>query len=103
MRCLVALVLSLGVACGDDGISTAPEANPLGTTENILPYPSSLYENADGSLDVPVGAFPDNVITKMPLDPTRLNSRRGWPATTTLLWSAKGGVDPTELAGPTEL
>jgi len=104
MRRLAALVVLLGlVACGDDGISTPPEANPLGTTENILPYPSSLYEKADGSLDVPVGAFPENVITKTPFDPTRLNKRRGWPATTTLLWTAKGGVDAAQLAGPGDL
>lgn len=94
------MLLVVVAACGDDAISVAPEANPLGSTDNILPYPSSLYENADGSLDVPVGAFPTNTITKMPLDVAPLAKRRGWPATTTPLWAAIGGVDPAGLAGP---
>lgn len=102
MRCIVAVLVVLA-ACGDDGVRVAPEANPLGTTDNILPYPSSLYEKADGSLDVPVGAFPDNVITKTPFDPAPLATRRGWPATTTMLWAAPGGVDPALLPGPGDM
>ena len=98
-----ACILLVVAACGDDAVSVAPEANPLGSTDNILPYPSSLYEKADGSLDVPVGAFPTNVITKVPFDPARLATRRGWPATTTILWAAPGGVDEALLAGPGDM
>lgn len=96
----VLCVLVVLAACGDDSISVAPEANPLGSTANILPYPSSLYEKDDGSLDVPVGAFPKNTVTMTDLDPTPLAKRRGWPATTTILWAAPGGVDPAGLVSP---
>src|SRR4051812_11612707 len=89
-------------ACGSDSLGVAPEANPLGSTENILPYPSSLYES-NGHLDVPVGAFPKNFITHVDFDSTRLAARRGWPATTTLLWAAPAGVDPAGLVGPDAL
>jgi hypothetical protein len=99
----VLCVLGLLVACGDDSLDVSPEANPLGSTANILPYPSSLYERADGSLDVPVGAFPQNSVTMVDFDPTPLANRRGWPATTTILWAAKGGVDPAGLADPSEI
>lgn len=102
MRRVVVLLLVL-VACGDDSTAVPAEANPLGTTSNIVPYPSSLYENADGSLDVPVGAFPANVITNTPFDPAPLAKRRGWPATTTILWAVQGGVDAATLAGPDQL
>src|SRR5512135_3642828 len=91
------------VACGSDSLGVKPEANPLGSTENILPYPSSLYEKVDGAgvrLDVPVGAFPANAVTHADYDPTRMSTRRGWPATTTLLWAAPKGVDPAGLVGP---
>ncbi|HEY5946002.1 MAG TPA: hypothetical protein VIV40_10955, partial [Kofleriaceae bacterium] len=95
MRAVFVAVLL--VACGDDAVDVRPEANPLGTTANILPYPSSLYEVADGDgvrLDVPVGAFPKNTITMQDLDPTPLAKRRGWPASTTILWAVTGGADP---------
>lgn len=96
MRCALVALLLL-VACGDDAISVPPEANPLGTTENILPFPSSLYEVVDGDgvrLDVPVGAFPTNSVTMEPFDPTPLARRRGWPASVTILWAVRGGADP---------
>jgi hypothetical protein len=96
-------VLVVLAACGDDAISVSPEANPLGSTNNILPYPSSLYEHPDGRLDVPAGAFPANKVTGASLDPAPLARRRGWPATTTLLWAAPSGVDPAGLVGPDEL
>jgi len=102
MRALSVLAVVVGLGgCGDDGITTPPESNPLGSTvaPTILPYPSSLYET-DGNLDVPVGAFPTNVIVKTPFDPTPLAKRRGWPATTTILWAVEGGVDPSTLSGP---
>jgi hypothetical protein len=102
MRRLVCLLVVLG-ACSDDAVSVAPEANPLGTTANILPYPSSLYEAADGTLDVPIGAFPRNTVTKQDFDPTPLARRRGWSATTTILWAAAGGVDPASLVDPSEM
>lgn len=99
MRCaLVALLLF--AACGDDAVSVPPEANPLGTTENILPFPSSLYEVADGAgvrLDVPVGAFPMNTVMMQAFDPVPLAKRRGWPASVTILWAAPGGADPAGL------
>jgi hypothetical protein len=42
-------------------------------------------------------------VTGAPLDPAPLARRRGWPATTTLLWAAPSGVDPAGLVGPDEL
>ncbi len=102
MRCVPA-VLVLLAACGDDALDVAPEANPLGFNANILPFPSSLYQRADGTLDVPVGAFPKNVVTDADFDPTPLAKRRGWPATTTMLWAAPSGVDPAGLVGPNDL
>ena len=92
--------LFLLVACGDNAPSGRPEANPLGTTDNILPFPSSLYERSDGDgvvLDVPVGALPTNTVTNTPFDPEPLARRHGWPASTTILWAVQGGVDPTGL------
>jgi hypothetical protein len=93
----VAVLLAAAGACGDDAIGIPAEANPLGTTANILPYPSSLYEVADGAgvrLDVPVGAFPTNTVTMQELDTAPLAKRRGWPASTTILWAVTGGADP---------
>jgi len=98
MRSAIALLIVC--ACGDDAVHGPAESNPLGSTVNILPYPSSLYERADGYLDVPVGAFPTNSETRVPFDPTPLAKRRGWPASTTILWAARGGVDPQTLVGP---
>jgi hypothetical protein len=95
MRSVVVAVLL--VACGDDAIDVPAEANPLGLSSNILPYPSSLYEISDGAgvrLDVPVGAFPTNTISKLPFDPAPLSKRRGWPASTTILWAVPTGADP---------
>src|SRR5258706_7899053 len=95
------LVLVLA-ACGSD-ITAAPEHNPLGSTESVLPFPSSLYESADATtatgvrLDVPVGAFPGNHDTGVAFDPTPLGRRHGWSPATTILWAAQGGVDPAGL------
>src|SRR5216110_2318116 len=102
MRRLFCVVAMLA-ACGNDSIGVAPEANPLGSTQNILPYPSSLYEKADGTLDVPVGAYPKNRVTGADFDPAPLAKRRGWPASTTTLWAAPGGVDPEGLVDPSEI
>ncbi|HEY5922003.1 MAG TPA: hypothetical protein VIV11_10055 [Kofleriaceae bacterium] len=91
---IVAILLA---ACGDDASSIPAEANPLGLQNNILPYPSSLYEVPDGAgvrLDVPPGAFPANTVTNTPFDPVPLAKRRGWPASTTILWAVPGGADP---------
>ncbi len=97
-------------ACGaDDALATAPEHNPLGSTDDILPFPSSLYEQADPAsptgydLDVPVGAFPANQNTGTPFDPTPLARRHGWSPAVTLLWAAPGGVDPATLTGQDDL
>jgi len=94
-------------ACGDDPVDhpTTPEHDPLGTTDDILPFPSSLYEKADPAsptgvdLDVPVGAFPANQTTGAAFDPTPLARRHGWSPATTILWAAPGGIDPTSLTG----
>ena len=75
-RELLAIVLL--AACGDDAAGVPNEANPLGGSNNILPYPSSLYEVADGDgvrLDVPVGAFPTNTVTNTPFDPIQVRAR----------------------------
>ena len=78
------------------------DSNPLGSTANILPFPSSLYERADASsptgvrLDVPPGALPVPG-TGVMFDTTPIDARTGWPSTVTLLWAAPGGVDPATL------
>ena len=101
MRRAVLVLFVLG--CGSGGNHVAPAANPLGTTDDILPYPSSLYERTDASsptgvvLDVPQDAFPTNVNTGSPIDPTPIDARHGWPATTTILWAAQNGVDSSKL------
>jgi hypothetical protein len=105
---LVALgtLVAIAPACSDDGTSVRAEANPLGTTDNVLPFPSSLYERSEGdgvAVDLPVGAFPDNIVTGAAFDPTVLATRRGWPASTTILWAVKGGVDPAGLVPHTAL
>jgi hypothetical protein len=104
---LAVLALALvAPACSDDAPSVRPEANPLGTTDNVLPFPSSLYERIDGDgvvVDLPAGAFPDNVVTGAAFDPTPLASRHGWPASTTILWAVRGGVDPAGLVPHTAL
>ncbi|HET9987595.1 MAG TPA: hypothetical protein VFQ65_03730, partial [Kofleriaceae bacterium] len=94
-------------ACSDDATTppVAPEHDPLGTNDDILPFPSSLYERADPAsptgydLDVPLGAFPGNTNTGVPFDPTPLARRHGWSPVTTILWAAPGGVDPATLTG----
>ena len=102
-------VCLLLTACGDDTTTNlpvaTPEHNPLGTNDDILPFPSSLYERADPAsptgydLDVPVGAFPGNTSTGAAFDPTPLARRHGWSPVTTILWAAPGGVDPATLTG----
>ena len=70
----VLVAFLLFAACGDDAISVPSLSNPTATTENILPFPSSLYEVADGDgvrLDVPVGAFPMNTVTMHAFDPAQ--------------------------------
>src|SRR5512144_350441 len=99
------LVVAVLTACGDDAVTVAPEHDPLGSTDDILPYPSSLYEIADMTsptgvrLDVPVGAFPGNADTGVPFDPAPLARRHGWSPLTTMLWAAPHGVDPAGLVG----
>src|SRR5256885_8774970 len=81
-RRFVLLVLA---ACGHDTPRIAPEANPLGTTANILPFPSSLYERADAAsptgvrLDVPSGAIPVPD-THAVFDTARADALTGWPS-----------------------
>ncbi|MEP6865562.1 MAG: hypothetical protein ABJE66_33390 [Deltaproteobacteria bacterium] len=106
-------VCLLVAACGDDATSdfpvATPEHNPLGTNDEILPFPSSLYETADPTsptgyvLSVPVGAFPKNATTGAPFDPTPLARRHGWSPVTTILWAAPGGVDPATLTGQDDM
>jgi len=106
---LLALVASAPsglMGCSDDAPSVPPEANPLGTLDNVLPFPSSLYEKAqaDGvTLDLPAGAFPDNIVSGKAFDPAPLASRHGWPASSTIIWATKGGVDPAGLVPHTSL
>lgn len=107
MRSALVLIAVLGCS-GGGGTSVPPAANPLGTTDNILPYPSSLYERADSTsptgirLDVPSEAIPVPDSGDA-FDPTHMNERAGWPAATTVLWAAPGGVDPATLVPYTDL
>ena len=107
------VVCLLLAACADDTTGSlpvaSPEHNPLGTNDDILPFPSSLYEAADPTsptgydLAVPVGAFPVNTNTAVPFDPTPLARRHGWSPAATILWAAPGGVDPTTLTGQDDM
>ena len=94
----------VAAACASHAPPVPADDNPLGTTLDVLPYPSSLYERADASS--PTGVRVDLASGAMPLrdtgeafDPTTLNLRTGWAAALTLLWAAPGGVDPTTLVG----
>src|SRR5262245_17498975 len=101
------VLLVVIVGCGGDNPGPA-DGNPLGVGDDILPYPSSLYERADATsptgirLDVPSGGLPvpDNGGV---FDPARIDLRTGWPAALTILWTAPGGVDPATLVGLDDL
>ncbi len=106
MRRSLLLIAVIAACGGDDTISTPPAMNPLGTTENILPYPSSLYERADAAsptgvvLDLPGDAIPiPEGGAALDTDARRITKRTGWPAALTILWAAPGGVDPATLVG----
>ncbi|MGE5187108.1 MAG: hypothetical protein ACM31C_33895 [Acidobacteriota bacterium] len=98
-----AFVCSLVAACSSSPPGPA-DSNPLGSTKNILPFPSSLYERSDAAsptgirLDVPPGALPVPG-TGTAFDTTPIDARTGWPSTVTILWAAPGGVDPSTLVG----
>src|SRR5690348_12111729 len=101
------IALFVVAACGHD-TPPAPEVNPLGSTADILPYPSSLYERADATsptgvrLDVPSEAIPLPA-TRAPFDPTRVDQMTGWPSALTILWAAPSGVDASTLVPYTDL
>src|SRR3569623_3020251 len=107
------VVCLLLAACADDTTGSlpvaSPEHNPLGTNDDILPFPSSLYEAAYPTsptgydLAVPVGAIPINTNTAVPFDPTPLARRHGWSPAATILWAAPGGGDPTTLTGQDDM
>ena len=108
----VCLLVSVWACSDDPGEQlpvASPEHNPLGNNDDILPYPSSLYEAADPAsptgydLAVPIGAFPGNINTGAPFDPTRLSRRHGWSPATTILWAAPNGVDPATLTGQDDM
>jgi hypothetical protein len=99
--CVVVLI----AACGD-GVTTAPEANPLGSTDDILPFPSSLFERADAAsptgvvLDVPGAALPrPDTGVVIDTDGHGINARTGWSVAVTMLWATPRGVDPATLVG----
>jgi len=103
VRWLFGLVV---VGCGSTP-ALDPAANPLGSTANVLPYPSSLYERADAAsptgvrLDLPPEAMPAS--EHGALDTTKIDGRTGWPAALTIVWAAPGGVDPATLVPQTDL
>ena len=96
-------MLLLLAACGSDSIQVAPEANPLGSTEDILPYPIVAVRRQTDISTYRSAPFRRTYITHVDFDSTRLANRRGWPATSTLLWAAPAGVDPAGLVGPAAL
>jgi hypothetical protein len=103
---LVCAVVAHAAGGGDDSITTPPAMNPLGSTENILPFPSSLYERADDAsptgivLDLPGEALPiPEGGSPLDAEARRIGKRTGWPAALTILWAAPGGVDPATLVG----
>src|SRR5215467_10582269 len=85
-----ATIIIAVVGCGDD--PGPADGNPLGTGDNLLPYPSSLYERSDADsptgirLDVPSGALPVPDSGAV-FDPARIDLRSGWPAALTILWT----------------
>ncbi len=102
------MLLALAACGGDDGSSIPATVNPLGDGNNILPFPSSLYEKADPSsptgirIDVEPGALP-GPIDGEPFDVSLINGRTGWPAAVTILWQYKDGIDPLGLNGPDKI
>ena len=107
MRAVRILPLITVAACSSTPVIPA-DLDPLGSTDDLLPYPCSIYEVADATsptgirVDIPSGAIPvpdsGNVF-----DPTALDLRTGWPAALTVLWAAPGGVDPTTLVPYTNI
>lgn len=101
-------LLAVLCACGGTSAPPPPDINLLGTTANVLPFPSSLYERADATsptgvrLDVPASVMPSNA-DGVALDPTPIDARTGWPSTVTILWAAPGGVDPSGLVSYRDL
>ena len=83
-----AMLVVLGVfgsvaACGEGGLDTAAECNPLGDGPCLTPWPTAIYEIEDAStatgmrLDVAPGAWPANW-EEVPIDPAPFNTRDGF-------------------------
>jgi len=108
------VALAAGASCGgSDGEPSTPseaalqrpECNPLGGTNCITPWPSSLYATDDDTtvtgrrLDIPAGALPTN-IDGIAIDPTPYNARDGFSAAAPMITAFPGGIDASNLVGP---
>ncbi|MBT8493818.1 MAG: hypothetical protein KJO07_12215 [Deltaproteobacteria bacterium] len=109
----VGLSLTLAAACGssDDEPGTpsqealgAPECNPLGGTNCMTPWPSSLYAIDDDTtetgrrLEIPMGALPTN-LDGLVIDPAQFNARDGFSAAAPMITAFPGGIDGSNLVG----
>ena len=101
------LCLFAVAACSSTPVVPA-DHDPLGSTDDLLPFPCSIYEVADATsptgirLDLPSGAVPVPD-SGHAFDTTRIDQRTGWPSALTILWAAPGGVDPASLVPYTDL
>lgn len=98
---IVPLVIVALAGCGDDAPTTAPECNPLGSVGCVMPWPSSIYQRDDGTLDLPLGALPANT-SGAEIDPAWINARTGFSPMSQILLAFPGGVDPSNLVFHTD-
>ena len=105
----VALALaSTLLACGSDDPSFPIElhCNPLGIDSCMAPWPSSVFEVADGStptgrkLAIPDGALLTNA-NAAPVDPAAWNRADGYSAAAPMVTIFPGGIDGSTLVNQT--
>lgn len=94
---------SLAACGGDSGTTGIPEqCNPLGGPACLMPWPSSMYLEADAStatgyrLALPVSAMPVN-IDGIAVDPAPFNRWDGFSPSGPIIAAFEGGVSATGL------
>ncbi|MBT8495719.1 MAG: hypothetical protein KJO07_21905, partial [Deltaproteobacteria bacterium] len=113
LRALFIGAVVASAACGgsEEG-PTAPldyndpaTCNPLGTVNCLMPWPSAVYLEEDGStatgvrVAVPQGAMPTN-IDQIVVDPTPLNRYDGFGPTGVIIAGFETGASDSNLPGP---
>jgi hypothetical protein len=106
VRGALAVALAAGsYGCGGDdamSLQTADECNPMGETNCIIAWPSSIYQVEDDTtltgwrLDIPEGALPTSADGHA-IDPTPFNLRDGFSASAPILLAFPNSVDPSNL------